>query len=76
MSLLVILNKITGTIFRFAAKEPLLKFDNATKLLYTIDKRTIIFISTKIWRSNSKSCGIEVPIIFYNCKKIQKSNCR
>jgi len=58
-------------IFYFKLKQIFLGFDNATKLLYTIDKRAVIPILRTYGAKIGENCDIEVPLIFHNCTSFQ-----
>lgn len=46
-------------------------FENATKILYTLDKRAVIQILTKNGAKIGTNCDIETPIIFHHCKNFK-----
>ena len=54
-------------------------FENATKILYSVDKRAIIQILRNNGAKIGSNCDIETPIVFHHCKNFNNltigSNC-
>lgn len=55
-------------VLEFSLRKYFFGFENANKMLLSVDKRAIIPILRKNGATISNDCDIESPLIFHNCK--------
>ena len=59
------------SILKFQLRKFFLGFENAVKLLLTLDKRALIPILKKNGAKIGVNCDIETPLLFHNCKNFK-----